>query len=55
MCIRDRAKKDRVGKCISGKVRGEGWDQRRAVAACLNMNREGRLRADGSYKRKRST
>ena len=47
-----RAKKDRVSKCISGKVRGEGWDQRRAVAACLNMNREGRLRADGSYKRK---
>jgi len=41
----------RVSKCISGKVRGEGWDQRRAVAACLNMNREGRLRADGSYKR----
>lgn len=50
-----RAKKDRVSKCISGKVRGEGWDQRRAVAACLNMNREGRLRSDGSYKRKRST
>jgi hypothetical protein len=42
----------RVSKCISGKVRGEGWDQRQAVAACLNMDREGRLRADGSYKRK---
>ena len=42
----------RVGKCISGKVKGEGWDQRRAVAACLNMDREGRLRADGSYIRK---
>ena len=46
-----RAKKDWVSKCISGKVRGEGWDQRQAVAACLNMDREGRLRADGSYKR----
>ncbi len=42
----------RVSKCISGKVRGEGWDQRQAVGACLNMDREGRLRADGSYKRK---
>jgi hypothetical protein len=39
----------RVSKCISGKVRGEGWTQRRAVAACQNMNRSKRLRADGSY------
>jgi hypothetical protein len=44
-----RAKKNRVGKCISGKVKGEGWDQQQAVAACLSMRDQGRLRADGSY------
>lgn len=42
----------RVSSCISGKVRGEGWSQRQAVAACLSMDREKRLRADGSYIRK---
>ena len=47
-----KAKKDRVSSCISGKVRGEGWDQRQAVAACLSMQEQGRLRADGSYIRK---
>ena len=44
-----RAKSSRVSKCISFKVREEGWEQRRAVAACQNMNRSKRLRADGSY------
>ncbi len=39
----------RVSKCVSFKVREEGWTQRRAVAACQNMNRSKRLRTDGSY------
>ena len=40
----------RVSRCISGKVTGEGWPQRQAVAACLSMDRDKRLRADGSYR-----
>ena len=50
--IRNKGRKfnKRVSKCISGKVRGEGWEQRQAVAACLNMDRAERLRADGSYR-----
>ena len=36
---RGRKHNKRVSKCISGKVRGEGWDERQAVAACLNMDR----------------
>jgi hypothetical protein len=44
-----RKHSSRVSKCISGKVRGEGWEQRRAVAACLSMERGGSLRPDGSY------
>ena len=47
-----KATKDRVSKCISGKVRGEGWDQQQAVAACLSMQEQRRLRPDGSYIRK---
>ena len=47
-----KATKDRVSKCVSGKVRGEGWNQRQAVAACLSMQEQRRLRADGSYIRK---
>jgi len=43
------AKSSRVSKCVSFKVREEGWTQRQAVAACQNMNRSKRLRADGSY------
>ncbi len=50
---RGRRADSRVSSCISGKVRGEGWAQDRAVAACLNMDRSGRLRSDGSYRKKR--
>lgn len=51
---RGRKHNKRVSKCISGKVRGEGWDERRAVAACLNMDREERLRSDGTYRSAKS-
>lgn len=47
-----RACRRRVSACISKKIRGEGWKQPRAVAACLNMERAGRLTATGLYQPK---
>jgi len=42
-----------VSRCVSGKMRREGWAQDRAVAACLNMSRAGRLGPRGGYRRVR--
>lgn len=38
-----------VGLCISHKMTGEGWDRKRAIAACLEMDRGGKLDASGKY------
>lgn len=43
------APKSPTSRCISKKMRGEGWEQPRAVAACLNMDRAGRLGPRGGY------
>lgn len=40
---------ERVSKAIALMVK-EGIPQKQAVAKALSMEREGRLRADGSYK-----
>lgn len=37
---------EEVPECIREKIEEEGWDQDRAVAACLNMAREGSVDAE---------
>lgn len=44
--------RDRVGKKISHLMKKEGMPQKQAVAAALNMEREGRIGPRGGYRRK---